>query len=80
MNTSFNILVKILKILTQNYNMSYTLVELKLTNVVTPDFYLSDERRNQAMILEALILLNDINRVVLNSNTDEISLNINSIN
>lgn len=78
MTTSFNILVETLKILTQNYNKSYTLVEL--TIAVAPNSYLSDERISQARVLETLLLLNDMNLVVLNLDTDESSFNINRIN
>lgn len=78
MTTSFNILVETLKILTHNYNKSYTLVEL--TIAVAPDSYLSNERINQARVLETLILLNKMNLVVLNSDTDESSFNIDKIN
>ncbi|WP_337967184.1 hypothetical protein [uncultured Flavobacterium sp.] len=78
MTTSFNILVETLKILTQNYNKSYTLVEL--TIAVAPSSYLSNERINQARVLETLILLHKMNLVVLNSVTDESSFNIDKIN
>lgn len=78
MSSPYDILVKILKILTQNYNKNYTLAEL--TNAVAPICNLSDERKNQAKVLEVLILLNDINLVILNSDSDMSSFYINSIN
>jgi hypothetical protein len=65
---------EILKILSQNHTKTYTLEEL--TANVFGSSSTSQERENQARILEALILLENEELIFLNSFTDESQINI----
>jgi uncharacterized membrane-anchored protein len=74
----FNICEDILNTLAKDSNRYYSLEEL--TKTVTSNFNnesfnfeqrINDERRNQAKVLDALIVLDNKGLVVLNSLTDE---------
>ncbi|MEP6804661.1 MAG: hypothetical protein ABI892_09065 [Flavobacterium sp.] len=65
---------EILKILSQNHTKTYSLEELT-TNVFNSSSK-SQERENQARVLDALILLESEESISLNSFTDESQINI----
>jgi hypothetical protein len=82
METLPTFLIKILQMLADRYGMSCTLEEL--TSLLTPVFNtytpvkysLSDEKKKQARVLDALILLNNEGYIFLNSNSDESTISI----
>lgn len=68
--------IKILQILANNYNMKFTLEELTRhitsgSNVQKFTKNIDVERKNQAKLLDALILMNCEGFIFLNLNTDE---------
>jgi hypothetical protein len=65
---------EILKILSQNHTKKYTLE--KLTANVFSNSSKSQELENQAIVLDALILLDSEELISLNSITDESQINI----
>ncbi len=75
-------LVKILQMLADRYGMSCTLEEL--TSLLTPVFNtytllqdsIADEKKKQARVLDALILLNKEGYLFLNSDSDESTISI----
>jgi|GEM_PF-916476 len=75
-------LVKILQMLADRYGMSCTLEEL--TSLLTPVFNtytllqdsIADEKKKQARVLDALILLNKEGYLFLSSSSDESTISI----
>ncbi|QGK74186.1 hypothetical protein [Flavobacterium sp. SLB02] len=75
-------LIKILHLLADRYGMSCTLEEL--TSLLTTVFNaytpvkdsLSDEKKNQAKVLDTLILLKNEGYIFLNSRSDESTISI----
>jgi hypothetical protein len=75
-------LVKILQMLADRYGKSCTLEEL--TSLLTPAFNnyvsvrdsISDEKKKQARVLDALILLNKEGYIFLSSSSDESTISI----
>ncbi|BDU26148.1 MULTISPECIES: hypothetical protein [unclassified Flavobacterium] len=75
-------LVKILQTLADRYGMSCTLEEL--TSLLTPVFNtytllqdsIADEKKKQARVLDALILLNKEGYIFLSSSSDESTISI----
>ncbi|TDX10508.1 hypothetical protein [Flavobacterium sp. S87F.05.LMB.W.Kidney.N] len=75
-------LVKILQMLADRYGMSCTLEEL--TSLLTPVFNtytllqdsIADEKKKQARVLDALILLNKEGYIFLSSSSDESTISI----
>jgi hypothetical protein len=65
---------KVLKILSQNHTETYTLEELTATVFNTSSK--SEERENQARVLDILLLLESEELISLNSLTDESQINI----
>ncbi|KUJ59540.1 hypothetical protein AR687_22615 [Flavobacteriaceae bacterium CRH] len=72
MKVPFELSDEILKILTQNYNKTYTLE--KLTSIIMLTNNMTCERACQAKVLDALIFLDNKGFIVLNLDTDESSL------
>jgi len=75
-------LMKILQMLADRYGMSCTLEEL--TSLLTPVFNtytllqdsIADEKKKQARVLDALILLNKEGYLFLSSSSDESTISI----
>ncbi|MDQ1165530.1 hypothetical protein [Flavobacterium sp. SORGH_AS_0622] len=75
-------LVKILQTLADRYGMSCTLEEL--TSLLTPVFNtytllqdsIADEKKKQARVLDALILLNKEGYIFVSSSSDESTISI----
>lgn len=82
METLPTFLVKILQILADRYGMSCTLEEL--TSLLTPVFNtytllqnsIADERKKQARVLDALLLLDKEGYIFLSSSSDESTISI----
>ncbi|MBF4491166.1 hypothetical protein IRZ83_01325 [Flavobacterium sp. JLP] len=82
METFPTFLIKILQMLADRYGMSCTLEEL--TSLLTPVFNMytpvkdsiSNEKKKQARVLDALMLLNNEGYIFLNSNSDESTISI----
>lgn len=82
METLPTFLVKILQILADRYGMNYTLEEL--TSLLTPVFNtytllqnsIADERKKQARVLDALLLLDKEGYIFLSSSSDESTISI----
>lgn len=74
---TFNLFETILNILAQNYNKSFSLEDLTAKlSCISNDLYSNGEliakkRENQAQVLEALIRLNDIGLIFLDSSNDK---------
>lgn len=77
METLSTLSEKILQLLSTRYNSSFTLEELRnLINPIsriskTSVYYIFAERKDQALLMDALILLNDQGYIFLDSVTDE---------
>ncbi|QOG04518.1 hypothetical protein [Flavobacterium sp. MDT1-60] len=76
MESHLSFFIKILQILADKYSMSYTLEELtKLVTSVSNVSKFTDnivtERKNQAKLLDSLILLDYDGYIFLNSDTNE---------
>ena len=82
METLPTFLIKILQMLADRYGMSCTLEEL--TSLLTPVFNtytllkdsIADERKKQARLLDALLLLNKEGYIFLSSSSDESTISI----
>ncbi|WP_162789410.1 hypothetical protein [Flavobacterium fluviale] len=82
METLPTFLVKILQILADRYGMSCTLEEL--TSLLTPVFNtytllqnsIADQRKKQARVLDALLLLDKEGYIFLSSSSDESTISI----
>lgn len=82
METLPTFLIKILQILADRYGMSCTLEEL--TSLLTPIFNtytllqnsIADERKKQARVLDALLLLDKEGYIFLSSSSDESTISI----
>jgi len=82
METLPTFLIKILQMLADRYGMSCTLEEL--TSLLTPVFNtytllqnsIADERKKQARVLDALLLLDKEGYIFLSSSSDESTISI----